>query len=132
MAAKSGWSVPMPKAATIMPRAPWETCGRTFSMATAFFPRLASMVFTVSAMSGAVSARVPSRSKRTASSTHGPQQVVHVHVPSQRIHFREGIVGYAGEVGDLEAGFAARPGKLRRTDEACVFVRALRQKIQHV
>src|SRR5678815_4302911 len=122
----------MSNAAQIMPRAPFETCGRTTSSATGASLRLPRMMFTVRAMSGAVSASVPSRSKRTASTTARSQQVIHVHVPTQRIDLRERVVRHAGEVEDLEPGVAACARELRWTDEARVFVGALRQQVQHV
>src|SRR5688572_30511081 len=107
----------MSKAAQIMPRAPLETWGRSRSGGTDARPRFSRIRFTVRARSGAVSASVPSRSKRTAcsrmSATAGAHQVIHVHVTPQRIHLGERIVGHAGEVRDLEAGGAAVPGELR-------------------
>src|SRR5260221_10284215 len=122
----------MPNADMIMPRAPCETWGRTVSGATGARPRRILMRFTVRAMSGAVSASVPSRSKSTASITHGSHHVVDVHVAAQRIGLREGIVSHAGEVADREPRFAARARKLRRPDEARVLVGAARQQVENV
>src|SRR5471030_1043703 len=116
----------------IMPRAPCETWGRTFSRVTGARPRFFSIKFPVCARSGAVSASVPSRSKRTASITAGSEEIVHVHVTAQRIGLREGIVGHAGEVGDGEPRGAAGPRKLRGPDETRVLVGALRQEPEHV
>src|SRR5471032_1383535 len=124
--------MPIAKADTIIPRAPFETWGRTVSRATGARPRFSSIKFTVCARSGAVSARVPSRSKRTASITAGPEEIVHVHVAAQRIGLRERIVGHAGEVGDGEPRGAAGPRKLRGPDETRVLVGALGQESQHV
>src|SRR4051812_40514301 len=100
-----------------MPRAPRETNGRTVSMGTGSSLRARRIMFTVRAMSGAVSASVPSRSKRTAESrspTARPHDVVHVHVAAQRIHAGKRLVRHAGEVGDFEAGSAAMRCQLGR------------------
>src|SRR5205085_807771 len=97
----------MSKAAQIMPRAPLDTCGRTTSSATGASLRLLRMMFTVRAMSGAVSASVPSRSKSTASTTSRSQQVVHVHVAAQGIDLGERVVGHAGQIEYLQSRIAA-------------------------
>src|SRR5690242_13059134 len=126
----------MSNAEQTMPRAPLETCGRTLSDGTGARPRRSRIRFTVRAMSGAVSARVPARSKSTASMapsvTARAQQVVHVHVAPQRIGLREGIVGHAREVGDLETRRAAEARELGGPDELAVLVRAARQQAQDV
>src|SRR4051812_765905 len=103
----------MSKAAQIMPRAPFETCGRTTSSATGARLRFLRMMFTVRAMSGAVSASVPSRSKSTASTTPRPQQVVHIHIAAERIDLRERVVAHAGEVEYLQSRIAAGARQLR-------------------
>src|ERR1700682_2886704 len=115
-----------------MPRAPLETWGRTSSGATGSKPPRVRIAFSVRVMSGAVSASVPSRSKSTASITHGPQEIVHVHVASQRIDLGDGIVGHAGEVRDPQPATAAGPRELGGPDEAGVLVRALRKQAEDV
>src|SRR5258706_12464347 len=100
-----------------MRRAPWEPWARPLSAVTGSRPRRVRIWFTVRAMSGAVSASVPSRSKSTASITDGSQQVVHVHVAPQRIRLRERIVGHAGEVDDREPRLAAGARRLPRAGE---------------
>src|SRR5258708_30816582 len=129
MAGKSGWSVVISNAASSMPRAPLETCGRTRSWGTGARPRRLRISFTVRAMSGAVSSSVPSRSKRTASTTARAQQIVHVHVAPQRISLRDRVVHHAGEVENRKLGLPARPRELRGPDEARIFVRAFRQQV---
>src|SRR5690349_14528653 len=120
----------MLKAERIMPRAPFETCGRTTESATGARPRRLRISFTVCAMSGAVSASVPSRSKSTASNTARSQQVIHVHVAAQRVDLRERVVRHAGEVEDLQPRFAASARQLGWPDEARVLVRAFRQQVE--
>src|SRR6185436_10486908 len=132
IAEKSGWSVVMSNAASSMPRAPFDTCGRTTSAATGARLRRVRISVTVRAMSGAVSASVPSRSKSTASTTARSQQVVHVDVASQRIDFGDRVVRHAREVEYLEPGLAAGARQLRGPDEARVLVGALRQEVKDV
>src|SRR3954471_12692419 len=138
IAGNSGWSVRMSKAASSMPRAPFETCGRTSAAATGSMPRRSRITLTVRVMSGAVSASVPSRSKSTARIaasglvTRRPEQVVHVHVAAQRIAARERVVGHAGEVEDAQPRFTAGARKLRGPDEACELVGSTRQQAQDV
>src|SRR6476659_9841827 len=132
IAGKSGCSVVMSNAAISMPRAPLETWGRTTCAATGASPRRVRISFTVRAMSGAVSASVPSRSNSTASTTPRSQQVVHAHVAPERIRLRHRVVGHAGEIEDREARLAAGARELRGADEARVLVRALGQQVQHV
>src|SRR5258706_11695609 len=122
----------MSKADVIIPRAPFETWGRTTSRATGTRPRRLRISFTVRAMSGAVSASVPSRSKSTASTTARAQQVVHVHVAPQRVDLRERVVRHAGEIEDRKARVAAGARELRGANETRVLVRSLRQQSQHV
>src|SRR5258706_1497881 len=122
----------MSKADVIIPRAPFETWGRTRSRATGARPRRLRIAFTVRAMSGAVSASVPSRSKSTASTTARAQQVVHVHVATQRVHLRERVVGHARAIEDRKVLVAAVARELGGADEPRVLVRSLRQQSQHV
>src|SRR6185295_9247821 len=85
---------------------------------------------------GAVSASVPSRSKSTAamasSAMARAHQIVHVHIPAQRIDLGDRIVGHAREVGDLEAGGAAVARQLRGPYEARVLMGALGEQAQDV
>src|SRR5258706_11644884 len=115
-----------------MPRAPLETWARTLSAVTGSRPRRVRIRFTVRAMSGAVSASVPSRSKITASITDGSQQVVHVHVAPQRIRLRERIVSHASEADDREPRLAAFLPNLLRAEKTRVFVGGLWNEAQHI
>src|SRR5690348_8294351 len=128
IAGKSGCSTVMSNAERIMPRAPLETCGRTSESATGARPRRLRISFTVCAMSGAVSASVPSRSKSTASNMPRSQQVIHVHVAAQRIDLRERVVRHAREVEHFQSRITACARELGGADEAGVLVRALGQQ----
>jgi hypothetical protein len=78
--------------------------------------------------SGAVSARVPSRSKRTASGTAlCPQQVIDVGIGADHALACEGVVTQAGDLEYFQPGVAAKLGKFRRLEEAGVVVGAARQ-----
>src|SRR5687767_4012243 len=98
------------------PRAPVDVTGRVSSTDTGGRPRAARMALTARARSGAVSAKVPSRSKRTASI----------------ISAREGVVAHAGHAGHGQRGLAAHCADLGGLEELRVIVRAARQEPENV
>src|SRR5262245_46205778 len=110
----------MPKPATISPRAPAEAYWRSFSSGISGLPRAVRRRFSARTRSAAVSASVPSKSKRTAllRIVRAAKSVVDVAVLAQAVLLRERVVGHALELERLEAGVAAPVRELRGLDEA--------------
>src|SRR5690349_6436710 len=99
----------MPKPACSRPRAPAEAMGRTFSIGSSASPRFFRIRLTARPRSAAVSASVPSKSKRTALAGifAAAEQVIHIAVVAQAVHLGDRVVGHALELDRLEAGVAA-------------------------
>src|SRR5882672_5202827 len=122
----------MPKPMRRSPRAPIEAYGRTVCGASGSMARSLRMRLTAAARSGAVSAKVPSKSNSAARAgrlllTHAAQDVVDVAVALEPVALGERVVGHADQLGGAQAGGAREARKLRGLDEAQVIVRAARQ-----
>src|SRR5262245_13410042 len=130
----------MPMPAPSRPRAPAEACGRSCSIGTGARPRSARTQLSARDRSAAVSARVPSKSKSTAVAPwnaasaifRAAEQVVHVAIIAETVFPRERVVGHALQLQRPQARVAAPARELRRTDEALVVVRALRQHAEQI
>src|SRR5690348_5143400 len=115
----------MPKPMRSRPRAPIEAYGRTSAGASGARPRFSRMLFSAAARSGAVSASVPSKSKRTARKLeHAAHQVVHIGIRPEAVLPRERVVGHAQHLFRTQPGLAREARQLRGLDEAQVVVRA--------
>src|SRR6185503_7799216 len=115
----------MPRPASSRPRAPEEAWGRNFSSGRSARLRAARRRLSARDRSAAVSASVPSKSKRTASSILGAtQRVGHVTILAKAVLIRYGVVGHALEFDGLQPCVAAPARQLRGLDEARVIVRA--------
>src|SRR5260221_7716883 len=124
----------MPKPACTRPRAPAEANGLSFSIASGCRPCSTRSRFTAAARSGAVSAKVPSRSNSTARSklTHASQEVVDAAVRAKPVLRGNRGVGHAEHLVDAKAARAAPAREFRGLDEAQVVVRALGQQAQQI
>src|SRR5262245_57904641 len=124
MSLKSGWSLSMLNPATISPRAPAEAKGRSFSSGTSGRPRTVRMRLTAATRSAAVSASVPSKSKRMAllGIFCAADRVVDVAILAQPVLLRDRVVGHALELEHAQAGVPAPARELRGLDEARVVV----------
>src|SRR5260221_12809269 len=134
----------MPKPAPIMPRAPCETKSLSSAMGKAGRLRVARMVLRARAISGAVSANVPSRSNSTArvrpaegraialARLAAGDDIVHRHIVVQRVMLAEGVVTHAGKFADREPRIACHRGQFGRSDETAIFVGAPGQQVQHI
>src|SRR5258705_13742907 len=100
----------MPNPALSRPRAPLEVCGRATSGGRGARPRSARTRLRARARSGAVSAKVPSRSNSTArtpfnfteaSPAHAVHQVVDAGIASERVDPGERVVGHADDAAYL-------------------------------
>src|ERR1700694_3119996 len=102
------------------------------STASSFNPRSSRRRLIAAARSGAVSARVPSKSNSTArlGVTEAAQQIVGVALLSQPILPGDGVVGHADQLVGAQAAVAAPARELRRLHEAQVVVSAFRQPLQ--
>src|SRR5882724_12810013 len=98
------------------PRAPLEACARSVSMDRGARLRSARIRFSARPRSGAVSAKVPSRSNSTArtpfsltaaSPAHAVHQVVDAGVAAERVDLGERVVGHADDLAHLEPRGAA-------------------------
>src|SRR5690606_33909775 len=117
-----------------MPRAPDEVCERSSESGSSGRSCSARSRLVARARSGAVSASVPSRSRRTASiiAANCVNEVIDVGVAAERIVFGERVVVHAGEFSDVQAGFAAGAGQLGGFDELGVVVRTFGQQFEYV
>src|SRR5258708_40360621 len=100
-------------------------------------PRCTRMALTAAARSGAVSAKVPSKSNSAARAgrlllTHAAQEIVDVAVALEPVAAAERVIGHADQLGAAQAGVARPARQLRRLDEAQVVMRAARQEAQQV
>src|SRR4249920_1201035 len=118
----------MPRPAPINPRAPAEACGRNFSSGRSARPRALRRRFSARARSAAVSARVPSKSKRTALLCTA-ERVVDVAVFAKAVLIRDWVVRHALQFERLESRVAAPARELRGFDEARVVVGAFGQHL---
>src|SRR5437879_1421555 len=89
------------------------------------------------ARSGAVSAKVPSRSSTAALAgrllvTPAAQKVIDVAIAPEPIALGQWVVGHADELGRAQARGTGKARELRGLDEAQVIVRAARQQAQQV
>src|SRR2546428_808342 len=97
----------MPKPMRRSPRAPIEAYGRTACGANGFMARSLRMRLMAAARSGAVSAKVPSKSNSAARAgrlllTHAAQEIVDVAVASEPVALRQRVVGHADQLGDAQ------------------------------
>src|SRR5438034_6760111 len=95
------------------------------------------MRLTAAARSGAVSAKVPSKSNKAARAgrlllTHAAQEIVDVAVASEPVALRQRVVGHADQLGGAQPGGPREAREFRGLDEAQVIVRAARQQPQYV
>src|SRR5262245_50472666 len=99
----------MPKPATISPRAPAEAYWRSPATGISGMPRAARRRLSARTRSAAVSARVPSKSKRTALLRifGAAEGVVDVAVLAQAVLLGERVVGHAPELDRAQARVAA-------------------------
>src|SRR5688572_32618852 len=99
-----------------MPRAPIEAKACTSSACSAVKPRAMRSRFSAATRSGALSASVPSKSKRTArlGVTHAAQEIDDVAVAAQAIALRERVVGHADELVGAQLRGARRARQLGR------------------
>src|SRR6267142_2959120 len=130
-----------PKPVLMSPRAPLEACARRVSIGRGSRCRSARMRFSARPRSGAVSAKVPSRSNRTtrtpfsftaASPAHAVDQVVDRGIGAERVDAAERVVAHADDFAYLEPCPAAMARELRGLDELHVVVRSLGKELQHV
>src|SRR5438552_10539943 len=96
-------------------------------------PRCRRMALTAAARSGAVSAKVPSKSNSAARAgrllvTHAAQKVIDVAIAPEPIALGQRVVGHADELGRAQARGTGKARELRGLDEAQVIVRAARQQ----
>src|SRR6059058_4857250 len=130
----------MPKAMPSMPRAPAPAMGRYFSSGSDGRPRSVRILSAAAPRSGALSIRVPSRSKRTAFTScaiivlafPGHGQVVDARVATEPVAMRERVVFHALGLQQVQARLPAPRAQLAGLDELQVFMRATRQQVQHV
>ena len=91
----------MPKPAPSRPRAPSEVTGRVSASGTGGRPRAVRMRLTAWPRSGAVSAKVPSRSNSTARiiglSAPACKDVIDAGIRFERVGPGERVVGHAGD-----------------------------------
>src|SRR3979490_140771 len=124
----------MPIAPRSMPRAPCEANGRKAARGSGGNARSARTRFKALPRSGAVSASVPSRSKRTASTGNGAGfialfmaaeggDVVHCRVRSEPVDACERVIGHARDRIDLHAGGTRERRDFGGLEEARVFMR---------
>src|SRR6266850_2248243 len=117
----------MPKPMRSRPRAPIDAKGRTVAGGSGSRPRLVRIALTAAARSGAVSAKVPSKSNSTARLvTHAAQEVIDVAVALEPVTLPERVVGHAGH--DVELPGVALGVVLG----ACAFVSHRRLALQQV
>src|SRR5690606_34813810 len=109
-----------PNPTRIIARAPLETERRICSAGSAGMPCCCRSWFRQRMKSGAVSIRVPSRSKSTAAGVcsvftgiPGMHQVIDVDIPPKLVHLGDGVVSHAGEFADFQPGMAKMVGHLR-------------------
>src|SRR3989442_13322257 len=101
---------------------------------SSFNPRSTRRRLIAAARSGAVSAKVPSKSNSTArlGVTQAAQKIIYVAIPSQAILPGDRVVGHADQLLGAQAAVAAPVRELRGLHEAQVVVRAFRQQLQDV
>src|SRR5690348_15917962 len=91
------------------------------------------MALTAAARSGAVSAKVPSKSNSAARLvTHAAQEVIDVAVAPETVFTRERVVGHADQLDRPQRCGAREARELGGLDEAQVVVCAARQQAQDV
>src|SRR3954465_4593945 len=92
-------------------------------------PRSMRMALTAAARSGAVSAKVPSKSNSAALLvTRAAQEIVDVAVRFQPIALAERVVGHADQLRGAQARIACEARELGGLDEALVVMRSLWQQ----
>src|SRR3954465_10471388 len=123
----------MPKPIRKRPRAPIDEYGRTVAAGRGSRPRFVRIALSAAARSGAVSAKVPSKSNSAALLvTQAAQEIVDVAVRFQPIALAERVVGHADQLRGAQARIAREARELGGLDEALVVVRSLGQQPQDV
>src|SRR5262245_40164335 len=103
-----------------MPRAPAEANGRMRSTAIGSRPCSSRSRFIAAARSPAVSAKVPSRSNRTALVPDTADEVIDVGIRAEAVLLGDRVVRHADHLFGAQSRLAAPAAQLRGTDEALV------------